>query len=199
MTVEEKKALNKARVNAVKQAWVNECDLVAQGKCTRQWSEAELAELSVRGRVAGYPGHHMYNVNDYPQYAGDPNNIQFLTTKEHIAGAHNNHTRSATNGYYNHVTKTTELFHGPPRRPVYSLRANNKVSRSAAQTQARTVSQTGGQRSGAVSSRSLNASACSRSRGTGISGARAAPSSGNSASRTVSSGRSNGVSHSDFF
>lgn len=134
MTVEEKKALNKARVNAVRQAWVNESNLVAQGKCTRQWSKSEVTELNSRGRVSGYAGHHMKSVKAYPQYAGNPDNIQFLTTKEHIAQAHNNNTKAATNGYYNPQTKTTQQFHGRPQKPVYSLNSFN-TSKSSSHSQ----------------------------------------------------------------
>lgn len=141
MTAEEKKALNKARAEAVRKAWENEKKLVAEGKCTRQWTRKEIAELNRKGHISGYVGHHMKSVNAYPKYAGDPNNIQFLTAKEHIAQAHNNNTKAATNGYYNPHTKTTEQFRGAPQKPVYSMNVFSGTNQSASRMQSGAASQ----------------------------------------------------------
>ena len=44
---------------------------------SREWSESEIAELLATGKVKGYQGHHMKSVKGYPEFAGDPHNIQF--------------------------------------------------------------------------------------------------------------------------
>ncbi len=144
MTVEEKRALNNARVNAVRKAWAEERALVLKGKCTRQWSKKEASELIRNGKVAGYAGHHMKNVDAYPQYAGDSNNIQFLSTKEHINQAHRNQTRVATNGYYNLQTRRMEPFHGRPHKRVFKL--NCSVKNEQKRHQASSNAQTAGNR-----------------------------------------------------
>ena len=90
------------RREAVRQAWKEEYETVkatGQGK-TRIWSSDELDELLSTGRVKGYEGHHMYSVSAYPELAGDPNNIQFLTRQEHFA-AHGFNWRNITNGWFN--------------------------------------------------------------------------------------------------
>lgn len=88
------------RSSAVKKAWKNEAELVATtGKGTRNWTDLEIEELLTTGKVKGYDGHHMKSVNGYPELAGDPLNIQFLTRKEHLA-AHNGNWRNITHGRY---------------------------------------------------------------------------------------------------
>ena len=51
----------------------------------------------------------MKSVEEYPEYQGDPNNIQFLTRAEHLA-AHDGYFVNPTNGRYDPATgKTTQL------------------------------------------------------------------------------------------
>ena len=134
MTPEEKKALNKERQKAVREAWKNEKALVQQGKGTRDWSRSQQKEICTRGSVKGYDGHHMKSVSKYPQYAGNPKNIQFLTEKEHY-NAHGGNYRKPTNGYYDPKTGTMHNFKGNELKstPQYSLnnkqKANNKSSK----------------------------------------------------------------------
>ena len=66
---------------------------------SRNWSDAEISELLLNGKVRGYQGHHMKSVKGYPNLAGDPNNIQFLTRLEHLR-AHNGNFRNITHGRY---------------------------------------------------------------------------------------------------
>jgi hypothetical protein len=88
------------RSSAVKKAWRNEVELVAAtGKGTRNWTDLEIEELLTTGKVKGYEGHHMKSVKGYPDLAGDPLNIQFLTRKEHFA-AHNGNWSNITHGRY---------------------------------------------------------------------------------------------------
>lgn len=50
-------------------------------------------------KVKGYVGHHMKSVKRYQNLAGDPDNIQFLTPKQHLL-AHCGNWRNITNGRY---------------------------------------------------------------------------------------------------
>ncbi len=89
------------RREAVRQAWKEEYEAAkatGQGK-TRTLSSDELDELLTTGKVKGYEGHHIYSVSAYPELAGDPNNIQFLTREEHFA-AHGYNWRNKTNGWF---------------------------------------------------------------------------------------------------
>ena len=94
------KSTKYARSKAVKEAWGNEADLVRNtGTGTRAWTDAEKLELLNTGKVKGYHGHHMKSVKGYPELAGDPFNIQFLTRKEHLM-AHGGNWRNITHGRY---------------------------------------------------------------------------------------------------
>lgn len=110
LTNEEKRRLSNERQNAVRNAWKEEKTRVQNGFGTRDWSAAEQKELIERGAVSGYQGHHMKSVSQYPEFAGDPKNIQFLNEEEHIFGAHQGNTHNSTNGYYDPVSKTMTEF-----------------------------------------------------------------------------------------
>lgn len=135
MTVEEKRILNAQRRNAVRNAWKNEQMLVEQGKGTRNWTVEEQKELLENGHISGYEGHHMKSVSEYQEFAGNANNIQFLTHDEHINGAHKGNTHSLTNGYYNVETQSMEQFENNElgERPTYDL--SNTVSQSSSYEQ----------------------------------------------------------------
>ena len=140
MTIEEKKALNAARVRAVNQAWKHEAELVKDGKGTRQWTIEEQKEMlsNPNHKVAGYHGHHMKSVNGHEEYAGDPKNIQFLSREEHME-AHQGWTQNQTNGYYNYESHTMELFNGEELREVPVQELNETFSLSAEQENSYTV------------------------------------------------------------
>ncbi len=88
------------RSRVVREAWANEVELVREtGQGTRKWTQAEIDELLTTGKVKGYQGHHMKSVKGYPHLAGDPDNIQFLTRKEHLL-AHGGNWRNITHGRY---------------------------------------------------------------------------------------------------
>ena len=92
--------INRVRRTAVRQAWHKEAKLVREtGKGTREWAVDEIAEICTTGKVKGYVGHHMKSVRGYPELAGVPNNIQFLTYSEHLA-AHGGNWRNVTHGRY---------------------------------------------------------------------------------------------------
>ncbi|MGS0747491.1 RHS repeat-associated core domain-containing protein [Halpernia sp. GG3] len=92
-----KKTITSQRKKAVRVAWKQERELARQGKSTRNWTKAELKELEETGKVKGYQGHHINNVNHYPEQAGNPNNIEFLTPSEHL-DAHGGNFRNETSG-----------------------------------------------------------------------------------------------------
>ena len=95
-----RKSTKSARSSAVRKAWKNEVALVeSTGKGTRNWTTNEIDELLNTGKVKGYVGHHMKSVKGYPELAGDPLNIQFLTRKEHLL-AHGGNWRNITHGRY---------------------------------------------------------------------------------------------------
>ena len=89
------RALRKA---AVAKAWKQECELVKRtGSGTRDWTEREIKELLEKGKVEGYQGHHVNSVKDHPELAGDPNNIEFQTRKDHLE-SHDGDWRNPTAG-----------------------------------------------------------------------------------------------------
>ena len=110
MNNEDKKRLSYERQNAVRKAWKEEKERVANGQGTRRWSEKEQQELLNRGSVKGYEGHHMKSASLFPEHAGDSKNIQFLTEEEHLHGAHKGNYHNLTNGYYDPETKTMHEF-----------------------------------------------------------------------------------------
>ncbi len=99
---------------AIKEAWIHEQALVAQGKGTRDWTTQQQADILTKGKAfdengRAFQGHHMKNVKDHPEHQGKWENIQFLSRDEHIK-AHNNNFRNKTNGMYDHKTGKTQVF-----------------------------------------------------------------------------------------
>jgi RHS repeat-associated protein len=96
--VVEEVSITSLRSSAVRKAWKEEKELVASGADgTRNWTKQELRELQETGKVSDYKGHHINNVKDHPEMAGDPNNIEFVTQKEHLQ-RHGNNFRNKTTG-----------------------------------------------------------------------------------------------------
>lgn len=101
----------KERNKAIRLAWEREQKLVAEGKGTRDWSQEQQKDIldpnigkakDDNGR--SFEGQHMKSAAEYPEYQGDPDNIQFLTRDEHLA-AHKGSWQNPTNWYYNPDTK----------------------------------------------------------------------------------------------
>lgn len=98
------------RKDAVAKAWEKEAELVRQGRGTRDWTVAQQQELLTEGKVSGFEGQHMLSAKAHPEYAGDSNNIQFLTYEEHFYGAHKGNFRNQTEGRFNPETGEIHPF-----------------------------------------------------------------------------------------
>lgn len=127
---QQKRERNRQRLFAVRGAWRTEQTLARQNRGTRRWSAGQREELLATGRVKGYEGHHMKSVKAYPQYAGNPKNIQLLTESEHLR-AHNGNYKNQSNGYYNVRTRKMENFKQKELRPapILPLKQGHSESR----------------------------------------------------------------------
>lgn len=102
------------RAKAVRKAWEREQQLVSSGEGTRDWTPTQqqsILDIGVALDDEGKPfeGQHMKSVAAYPEYAGDPDNIQFLTRQEHLE-AHDGNWQNPTNWYYDPATKEKHVF-----------------------------------------------------------------------------------------
>ena len=97
-TKDSARIIKNARQRAVRNAWKQEKEMVEiTGQGTRRWTKSELKELVETGKVKGYQGHHINNVKDHPEMAGNPNNVEFLNKTEHLE-AHGGNYRNMTEG-----------------------------------------------------------------------------------------------------
>lgn len=101
----------KERNKAIRLAWEREQELVSEGKGTRDWSQDQQKDILNPDKGKAYDensrtfeGQHMKSAAEYPEYQGDPDNIQFLTREEHLE-AHKGSWQNPTNWYYNPKTK----------------------------------------------------------------------------------------------
>jgi hypothetical protein len=93
-----KSAITSQRRAAVKEAWDQEIALVkGTGQGSRAWSKPEIELLKQGIRPSSYQGHHINSVKDFPELAGDPRNIKFLTRSEHFL-EHGFNWRNMTTG-----------------------------------------------------------------------------------------------------
>ena len=97
----------KERNKAIRLAWEREKELVSKGEGTRDWSQDQQKYILDPDKGKAYDengrafeGQHMKSAAEYPEYQGDPNNIQFLTREEHLE-AHKGSWQNPTNWYYN--------------------------------------------------------------------------------------------------
>lgn len=99
---------------AIARAWKTEQLLVLGGRGTRDWTPEQQRDILEKGKAydedgKALEGHHMKSAEEYPDYQGDPNNIQFLTRKEHL-DAHNGFFRNPTCGYHDPISGLTSEF-----------------------------------------------------------------------------------------
>lgn len=121
--------LQQARAKAVKEAWEREADRVREGKGTWDWTVEQQAEMLSRSHtsnpgVSGFEGSHILSARDYPEHAGNPDNIQLIPTIAHYDGVHERNPRGNTpNGVYHPDTgEVTLITDGRiPELPVFDL------------------------------------------------------------------------------
>lgn len=119
---------------AIRLAWQKEQELVLNGKGTRDWTPEQQRDILDKDKGKAYDengkafeGHHMKSAEKYPEYQGEPDNIQFLTRSEHLA-AHDGFFRNLTNGYYNPITGETRDFGSNMYEPCEVIKLNDPVS-----------------------------------------------------------------------
>ncbi len=132
MTKKEIRKLRAQAYKAVNEAWEREFERSKKGLQTRDWTDEEFELLKEGKKIPGYEGHHMKSVMAYPEYAGDPDNIQFLKqiredgqTKDgdHFK-AHGGNFRNPTNGYYDEKSQTTIPFEDGERPSILKYERN---------------------------------------------------------------------------
>jgi hypothetical protein len=98
------------------EVWELEAELVKKGKGSRQWTLDEQEELLSYGTIVDYEPHHLASSFLRPQYAGNVQNVQLLTSSEHLK-AHKGNWMHSSNGYFNPETSKIEPFgDNPPKR-----------------------------------------------------------------------------------
>lgn len=110
---------------AILAAWNKEQELVQEGKGTREWTPKQQQDILEKGKAydddgVAFQGQHMKSAEMYPEYQGDPGNIQFLTRAEHLE-AHNGNWRNPTNWYFNPLTKEKIDFGDGPFIPCEEI------------------------------------------------------------------------------
>lgn len=115
----------------IAKAWDNEKQLILEGKGTRDWTPDQQQEIIDNGKAyddngKAFQGHHMKSVEKYPEYQGEPGNIQFLNRQEHQE-AHGGNFQNPTNGYFNPITKITTDFGDNPFVPCNIIELNKPV------------------------------------------------------------------------
>lgn len=120
---------------AIRKAWENEQQLVAQGKGTRDWTEEQQKDILDENKGKAYDengkafeGHHMQSAEAHPDYQGDPGNIQFLTRQEH-KDAHGGNFHNPTNGYYDPITHETTDFGDGKFIPCKEIKLTNPIAK----------------------------------------------------------------------
>lgn len=125
---------------AILAAWNKEQELVQKGKGTREWTTQQQQDILDKGKAyddngKAFEGQHMKSAEMYPEYQGEPGNIQFLTRAEHL-DAHDGNWQNPTNWYYNPVTKEKFNFGDGPfipceiinlPEPIISLKVDSTI------------------------------------------------------------------------
>lgn len=106
---------------AILAAWNREQELVQEGKGTREWTQKQQQDILEKGKAyddngKAFEGQHMKSAEAYPEFQGEPGNIQFLTRAEHLE-AHDGNWQNPTNWYFNPVTREKYDFGDGPFIP----------------------------------------------------------------------------------
>lgn len=141
---------------AILAAWYKEQELVQKGKGTREWTPQQQQDILDKEKAyddngKAFEGQHMKSTEMYPEYQGEPGNIQFLTRAEHL-DAHDGNWQNPTNWYYNPVTKEKFNFGDGPfipceiinlSEPIISLKVDSTIEEKNIEDR-ETASNTGG-------------------------------------------------------
>lgn len=116
---------------AILAAWNAEQELVQEGKGTREWTPEQQKDILEKGKAydengKAFEGQHMKSAERYPEYQGEPGNIQFLTRAEHLE-AHDGNWQNPTNWYFNPATKEKFDFGDGPFIPCEILRLSESI------------------------------------------------------------------------
>ena len=113
VVAQQKQSISYLRRTAVSKAWKQEKELIqSTGQGSRRWKESEISEIVETGKVKGYAGHHINDVKNNPNLAGNPNNIEFLKTGNKKSGG----AKKGSEHYLKHNTpggKKIESSSGP--------------------------------------------------------------------------------------
>lgn len=140
---------------AIAEAWEREQQRVKEGKGTRDWTPEQQKQILEKGKAydedgKAFEGQHMKSAEAHPEYQGDPNNIQFLTRKEHFE-AHGGNWQNPTNGYYDPATKEmTDFGEGEPvpckvielSNPVVEVKISSSLSENSPKEEAEKADRT---------------------------------------------------------
>ncbi len=131
----------KERNKAIRLAWEREQRLVAEGKGTRDWSVDQQRDILDPDKGKAYDengrafeGQHMKSAAEYPEFQGDPDNIQFLTRDEHLE-AHKGSWQNPTNWYFNPDTKEFMDFGDNKPVPCAAINLSEPVCSSVTDSQ----------------------------------------------------------------
>ena len=141
---------------AILAAWNKEQELVQKGKGTREWTPQQQQDILDKEKAyddngKAFEGQHMKSTEMYPEYQGEPGNIQFLTRAEHL-DAHDGNWQNPTSWYYNPVTKEKFNFGDGPfipceiinlSEPIISLKVDSTIEEKNIEDR-ETASNTGG-------------------------------------------------------
>jgi hypothetical protein len=124
---------------AIALAWAKEKQLVLEGKGTRDWTPEQQQEILNNGKVydddgKALEGHHMKSVERFPEYQGNPDNIQFLSKSEHLS-AHDDSFHNPTNGFYDPATGVTKSFGLDELEPCRVVMLTTPIAEPVIQTQ----------------------------------------------------------------
>lgn len=121
-------------IKAIRLAWEREQELVQQGNGTRDWTRQQQTDILDPDKGKAYDedgrafeGQHMRSVEEHPEYQGNPDNIQFLTKKEHLE-AHKGSWKNPTNWYYDPATKEFSDFGDGDIIPCKVIKLSEPIS-----------------------------------------------------------------------
>ncbi|MDZ5723418.1 teneurin-3 [Acetobacterium sp. K1/6] len=117
---------------AICKAWNDEQQLVQEGKGTRDWTPEQQKDILEKGKAydekgKAFEGHHMLNVERFPEHQGNPQNVEFLSRSEHLQ-AHDGNYQNPTCGYFDYITGETEFFENGNLEPCVVIELSNPIT-----------------------------------------------------------------------